>query len=268
MLTFRTEKVTDRITRIFCFLTELCYLVEGEHAAALIDTGSGFGDLRGCVRGLTDKPVTVLLTHGHVDHAMGAAQFEDVRMNPADLPLFAVHGAEDFRKGGAAAELLAEYIPTADPANFRPLADGEVLDLGGISVVQYACPGHTPGSMAMLIPEERILLLGDACNPHTFLFDRFSTGVAAYRQTLMALKTRTDGLYDRVLLSHRNGEVAADVIASNIQVCADILSGNTDDVPFRWRDECYKVAKATGADGMRLDGGTGNIIFSDDTRSR
>ena len=43
MVTFKTEKVSDRVTRIFGICTELMYLVEGEDKAALIDTGSGFG---------------------------------------------------------------------------------------------------------------------------------------------------------------------------------------------------------------------------------
>ena len=72
---FRTEKVTDRITRIFAHSGELMYLVEGEEKAALLDTGSGIGFFRPLVESLTDKPLIVLITHGHVDHAMGASEF-------------------------------------------------------------------------------------------------------------------------------------------------------------------------------------------------
>ena len=49
------------------------YLVEGTQKAALVDTGSGAGSLRQYVETLTERPVIVLLTHGHVDHAMGGA---------------------------------------------------------------------------------------------------------------------------------------------------------------------------------------------------
>ena len=36
-LVFKTEKVTERITRIYAFSTELMYLVEGTERAALIE---------------------------------------------------------------------------------------------------------------------------------------------------------------------------------------------------------------------------------------
>lgn len=71
MFTFKTEKLTSRVTRIQAPGEELMYLVEGEERAALLDTGTGVGHLKPCVDKLTDKPVSVLITHGHVDHAMG-----------------------------------------------------------------------------------------------------------------------------------------------------------------------------------------------------
>jgi len=41
----------------------------------------GVGHLKDLVSGLTDKPLTVLLTHGHVDHANGAPEFDTVLLN-------------------------------------------------------------------------------------------------------------------------------------------------------------------------------------------
>ena len=101
-LVFKTEKVTERITRIFAFNTELMYLVEGDERAVLIDTGSGFGSLKACVDALTDKPLTVLLTHGHTDHALGSAEFEDVRINPLEAQAYSVHSPWEFRAGSGA----------------------------------------------------------------------------------------------------------------------------------------------------------------------
>lgn len=45
------------------------YLLEGDEKALLIDTGWGSGTLRPYVERLTQKPVQVILTHGHLDHS-------------------------------------------------------------------------------------------------------------------------------------------------------------------------------------------------------
>ena len=60
------------------------FLLIGSERALLIDCGMGIGDLRGAVEMLTDKPVTVVLSHGHVDHTGNARQFSEVWLHPAD----------------------------------------------------------------------------------------------------------------------------------------------------------------------------------------
>ena len=268
-LTFQTERLTPRVTRISAFNTELMYLVEGEKLAALLDTGSGFGSLRACVEELTERSVIVLLTHGHTDHALGAAEFDQVYMNPLDEEVYAKHSTMGFRARSGDMwpgfrHLRGDQILPAMPFEaMRPLRSGDMFDLGGISVECLACPGHTPGSLAMLIPEERMLLLGDACNDRTFLFDEFASSVEAYRAALTGLDERTAGRYDRVLLSHGDGEGTPDMIRRVIEVCDDILAGRSDDVPFAFLDDIGLLAKACGPDGIRLDGGRGNIVYAD-----
>lgn len=273
-MNFKTEKISSRVTRIYAFNTELMYLVEGEEKAALIDTGSGFGSLRSCVEKLTNKPLIVLLTHGHTDHAMGAAEFDTVYMNRKDDWVFGSHGKEDFRRFSMTMcpdyEKFtdADYIPTADCRTFLDLNDGDVFDLGGTSIEILGCPGHTRGSVTMLLREERMLLLGDACNGLTFLFDDFSTGVRPYMESLKRLKSLTDGRYDTVLLSHTGGEPCIDMIDGVIGVCEDILSGNVDDQPFELMGQKAKLAKAFSFEKGRLDGGSGNIVYSEATKER
>ena len=89
-LKFRTEKVSEHITRIYAFSSELMYLVEGNKEAALIDSGSGIGFVRPLIEELTKKPLKVLLTHGHVDHAMGASEFpaESVYISQKDAYIY------------------------------------------------------------------------------------------------------------------------------------------------------------------------------------
>ena len=79
--------------------------------------------------------------------------------------------------------------------------------------------------------EERALLLGDACNDRTLLFDGFAPPVADYRAALLALEAETSGACDRALLSHGDGEGAPDMLARVIAVCGDVMDGR-DDFPI------------------------------------
>jgi len=249
MLEFQTERIAPGVTRIHAFHTERMYLVEGSERAALIDTGSGFGHLRAAVEALTSKPVIVLLTHGHGDHAMGAGEFDTVYLNHRDDEIYRRHGQEAFRRddvrdvpelAGMAAD---EYIAAVPCERFRRLADGMRFDLGGVSVEACACPGHTPGMMAMLIPERRILLAGDACNSLTFLFDDDASTLSEYARNLAALKARTDGRYDRVLSSHGCGESVPGLIDEMILLCADVRAGRTLALPFVFKGVHGLVAR-------------------------
>jgi len=266
MITFEHEKISPTTTRIRAPGFELMYLVEGSEKAALIDTGSGLGFLRAYVEKLTDKPIIVLLTHGHVDHAMGAGEFEEVYMNHADDYIYVQHADMGFRKDGL---FLCpqkveeeEIIPAKDLSEIRQMGGGDSFDLGGIHIDIYDLPGHTKGSVVMLIREERVLLLGDACNYLTFLHEPYSTTVTEYKRNLETLKPQVEGKYDSVYLSHGPGSGHVELIDGVIQVCQDIMDGNTDDVPFGFKDSKGFLAKAEIERDVRIDGGIGNVIYS------
>ena len=64
-----------------------CFLVEGRDKALLIDTMTGLRGLPAFVATLTDLPVEVALTHGHMDHAGGVFEFGRCYIHPADIPM-------------------------------------------------------------------------------------------------------------------------------------------------------------------------------------
>lgn len=263
-LVFRYEKVTEKITRIFAFSSELMYLVEGEHTAALLDTGSGIGFVRPLVEQLTDKPIIVLLTHGHVDHAMGASEFpsDQVYINQEDAYIYEKHSTYEFRKSGlflmnGLEEGVTEedFTPIIPIGKYHDLNEGDRFDLGGVTVEIYACPGHTRGSLVMLIPEERMVLLGDACNGFTFVFEDYSLSIETYKENLNKLKEKIEGKFDQALASHGEGILNPGIIDENIALCGRIMDGTSDRVPMEFRGAVGYIADANAEPGH------GNIVF-------
>jgi len=170
------------------------YLVAGTDRSLLYDTGFGIGGLAGLVRSLTDLPLTVVLGHGHIDHANGAYQFEKVYLHPSENGLFAEHTDPAFRR-----EVIARYADTgkpypegfdadayivAPPPELLPLSFGDAFDLGGITVEVIDMGGHTAGSAGLLIREKRVLLDSDAASRHVWLWMEQSLTMGEYIATL------------------------------------------------------------------------------------
>ena len=67
--------------------SETLYLIEGKDKAVLLDAGTHIPDLDKIVAGITEKPVSLLLTHGHGDHAGAAGCFDELWINNADASM-------------------------------------------------------------------------------------------------------------------------------------------------------------------------------------
>lgn len=264
MVFFKTKKINDHITCIMSLTGEMMYLVEGTKKAALIDTGTGIGNIRQFVSGLTNLPYDVLLTHGHMDHAAGGFLYDSVYINPMDTELI-YNGSIEERKSYADHVLkealpIEAYVPVKE-IKTRVISDGDLFELGGVTIEAIEVPGHTHGSVAFLFREDRILLTGDACNTFTFLFLPESLSIEEYQQSLQRLLNRADD-YDQVLLSHGTAEVPKAVIRDVYDCCTDIMTGNVDDVPFEFMGKKALIAKKISEGISRSDGRTGNIVYS------
>lgn len=270
---FEMTEITNRITRITDITCVSMFLAVGEKEAALIDTGTGIGNIKEAVRSLTDKPVKVLLTHGHVDHAFGAAAFEDVSMSHLDAAVLEEHADMDMRIDYVKNSPLPEckkvtpdmLAPKPEIDRIKDLKDGDVFDLGGLTLEVYALPGHTPGSMTVLFREDRLLLTGDACNPQTFLFAADCPPVEEYKETLTAYREWMKGKYDRIILSHGNDFLSSELLDVVIETCGSVLRGTDDAVRSDFMGDVVYSAAATEMTEQgprRLDGKIGNIIYS------
>ena len=119
------------------------YLIEGEDKAVLIDTGTRCADLDKIVGQITPKPLEVIVTHMHPDHAGCIKYFDKVWMHRADTVLVAQHAA-DYE------------------GEFLYMEEGQVFDLGGRKLEVAWMPGHTPGSVVLLDKANGDCYSGDA----------------------------------------------------------------------------------------------------------
>ncbi len=126
--------------------------------AAVVDPG---GDLARIQDAITAQGITVrkvLLTHGHLDHAGGAAGLARAFGVPIEGPhpddTFLLEGLSD---QGRRPGFQGSESCTPD----RWLADGDTVSLGEIVFGVRHCPGHTPGHVVLFHEEAKIAFVGD-----------------------------------------------------------------------------------------------------------
>ncbi len=220
---------------------ELCYLVEGTERAVLIDALEGAGDLKGFLRELTGKPVTVVLTHGHLDHTGCVFEFDSCYIHPDDIALMYSrrHCSEEERLrfarmksplAGHQTDLAIEDIIPSRPVKTFPLYDGDTVEAGGITLEVIGVPGHTAGTLVFLDRKHRILFSGDACNINTLLGIEGSTSIEEYLESLRHLRTFADA-YDVMYGGHGREPVAKSIVDDAIGMCERILAGTDEAEP-------------------------------------
>ncbi len=201
---FAVQQVLQGVYHIGDAMGVYMTLLTGEERALLVDTGYGLEDVSAMARSLTDKPLTVLLTHAHHDHALGARWFAKTHMFARDLPAWPVYTGEAQRRAVArqakakGLAVLEDYL-TAPVPEPEALEEGNI-DLGGMTAQVILCPGHTPGSAVIYVPERQLLLTGDDWNPCTWLFFPEALPAQAYRENVRALLRLP---FKQVLCPHR-----------------------------------------------------------------
>ena len=203
------------------------YLVVGRERACVIDTMNGYNDLNQAVRKLTDKPLTVVNTHGHPDHIFGNVYFREAFLHPADRPL-----AREFTENPEFQAACRERNLSMPP--FRDIRGGDVIDLGGRTLEVVELPGHTPGGILLLLREDRILFTGDSVNHHLWMQ---LEGCLPMRQFVKELD-KVMFLEDRadiILHGHARAEDDISLLRCLREGAQEICDGKTEgDEPYRW----------------------------------
>lgn len=261
---FTHKEITPHILRIQDQIGVYMYLVIGEEKACLLDTGYGYGNIKEYAEQLTNKPVFVILTHGHIDHAGGAGLFDEVYMNHKEKPIFQQHMKNAFRKQFFQSNQMdidvESFMPVQDVDAFLPIQNEQEWNLGGITLQAVEVPGHTPGMTMILIKEERVILFGDGCGVSVLLFDEYSTSVQTYYESLKRLKT-WENHYDYIIRNHGTGASEKDLLNEVLSCCEDILQKKDAHIPMTIMGEQLYMAREVDEQNNRKDGKFGNIAY-------
>ncbi len=262
---FTHEKISSHITRIKDIAGTFFYLVEGSEKACLLDCGDGIGNLKKYVESICDKEIFLILTHGHLDHVGGAVYFDEVYINEKDLEIFKEHSLVEYRFNFISKQKGCENIKIEDlnppfQKEFKFLQNNQLFDLGEVTIEMIEVSGHTPGMMCALIREDRTILFGDACGVFVLLFDKYSSTVSNYRNSLLNLK-KYEKEYDYIIRNHGTGESGKSLLDNVIECCDEILSGTADNVPITFNGHNLLLCKKTDINNRRIDGKEGNIAY-------
>lgn len=124
---------------------------------AVVDPGGDLEAIEQAIEQVGMKVQKILLTHGHIDHAGGAAELRDILGVKIEGP----HAAEkplldNLEKQGDAYDM--------ETRNFTPdrwLDEGDQVTVGGHTFDILHCPGHSPGSVVFLNKAQKFALMGD-----------------------------------------------------------------------------------------------------------
>lgn len=157
------------------------YLAQGEQASVLIEAGvSAVVDtVQAQLEQLEIRPSFLVVTHPHADHVTGVDAFREYY---PQIIIIAGQGAPEFLAHPKASRSIVSedrhmseflrshgFVPGRNPVTEGPTlencliaADGDEMDIGGLTVRFLQVGGHSPGKILVYIPERKALLLSDS----------------------------------------------------------------------------------------------------------
>jgi len=168
--------------------------------AAIVDPGGDVARIRAAIGELEVTAEKILLTHGHIDHAGGAAELAAALSIPIEGP--------DERDAFLLANLAAQgqRFGIADARDVTPtrwLVEGETVSVGDLTFNVLHVPGHTPGHLVFVNAPSRFALVGDTLFQGSVGRTDFPYG--SHDQLISGIKTKLLPLGDDVTILPGHG---------------------------------------------------------------
>ncbi len=125
---------------------------------AVIDAGGEVDVILAAIKQYGVTVEKILITHGHLDHAGGAAELSEA----LDIPIIGPQKEDKFWIDQIPENCRAYGLP--EGRVFHPdqwLEGGDQVSFGNITMDVYFCPGHTPGHVIFHEKNAKFAFVGD-----------------------------------------------------------------------------------------------------------
>ncbi|MBK5957860.1 hypothetical protein CCR97_06510 [Rhodoplanes elegans] len=130
---------------------------EATKKGVVVDPGGDLDQIEAAIAKAGIAVEGIWLTHGHIDHAGGAAELKE-RLG---VPITGPHRDDLFLLERLAETGRGYGIEARDMVPDRWLEEGETVSVGELTLEILHCPGHSPGSVAYVDRSQGFALVGD-----------------------------------------------------------------------------------------------------------
>lgn len=250
---FTNIKINEHIYQIKDRMGVLMTLIIGKTKALLIDTGYGIYNIKEHIKEITELPLIVVNSHGHMDHSCGNYLFDEIYIHKKDFNLCKLHNSKEWRNNNIiTAQHLnlinddydSNYYISQNEGHLIELNYFDEFDLGGITIKVVNMEGHTTGSVGFLINEDNLLVTSDAACPFVWLFLKESTTVSTYINMLENLLQYS---FTGILVGHGAGIILPRQKIIDFLTCAKEIDLNKSvKVSFNNFEDCNSYCYTKG----------------------